>query len=165
MPVAGAVTFSTRSAEPRSAAGSDKTATPTSRYAESGKPAASPAPDSIAMSYPIWINFLHDSGTRATRRSPGADSLGTAIRIQTPATDEHSTPQNGERLSAIDLTSARGDRALENTAERAGLFWGKVGIWLWPERRPFRLRRRTFGASCSRRRGGPRPWASSRRTP
>src|SRR5262252_5140082 len=35
------------------------------------------------------MSFLHDSGTRATRRSPGAVSRGTTMRTPTPPSDEN----------------------------------------------------------------------------
>ena len=54
------------------------TVAPASRYASSGQDAAAPAPRSTATSKPVGTRRAIASGTRATRRSPGAVSLGTA---------------------------------------------------------------------------------------
>src|SRR5688500_8496091 len=83
----GGPTLSTRSADPSSPEPPDPTGRPASRYAASGNPAGRPAPAPPATSYPAWISFLADSGTSATRRSPGAVSLGTPMRIGTPLQD------------------------------------------------------------------------------
>ena len=53
-------------------------AAPASAYVLSGNQAASPAPLSTSTSAPAAISFGTVSGTRATRRSPGAFSLTTA---------------------------------------------------------------------------------------
>src|SRR3954470_7997258 len=79
--VLGAFTLSTRSAEPRTEEPAGSTDAPASPYPASGKPAESPAPDSTEMVYPAWMSFLQDSGTSATRRSPGQVSFGTPIRM------------------------------------------------------------------------------------
>src|SRR5262245_22394768 len=62
------------------------------------------------------MSFLHDSGTRATRRSPGAVSRGTTMRTPTPPSDV-----NHIRLSTIAAHCARGEggRSLPRTSGRA----------------------------------------------
>ena len=64
----------------------DLAVTPTSRYVASANPALAPASASMAMVYPDWISFLQDSGTKATRRSPGEASGIAPFQIVRPST-------------------------------------------------------------------------------
>ena len=60
------------------AAVSGATVAPASVKARSGKAASWPAPAWTTTSQPAAANRLATSGTRATRRSPGRVSVGTA---------------------------------------------------------------------------------------
>ena len=73
----GFCTFTTPSASAKSSSRLT-TPAPASRYSESEKLAASPAPCSTATSNPPAASFSTISGTSATRRSPTAVSFGTA---------------------------------------------------------------------------------------
>ena len=59
-------------------AASGATVAPASAKAASLKAASWPAPDWMHTSQPAPTSFLTTSGTRATRRSPGRVSVGTA---------------------------------------------------------------------------------------
>src|SRR3989475_4835681 len=72
----GFCTFTTSSA-----AYGSPIAAPASAYRRSGKLEASPAPRSTTTVFPLFASRETVSGTRATRRSPGAVSLGTPIFI------------------------------------------------------------------------------------
>ncbi len=54
---------------------------PAALNSASRKPARIPAPASMLTSTPVATSFLTDSGTNATRASPGCCSSGTAILI------------------------------------------------------------------------------------
>ena len=72
----GARTCSSTSAAAKTSS-RDARRTPFSAYSESGKPARTPAPDSIRNSTPDLFRTPSAPGTIATRRSPGADSATT----------------------------------------------------------------------------------------
>ena len=71
---------------------------PCSAYHASENPAPSPAPGSTATSAPAFVSFGTSSGTRATRRSPGASSARmptimegrASARASWPASSGHS---------------------------------------------------------------------------
>src|SRR6266566_1879240 len=58
------------------------TLAPAAAYASSGKNAADPAPRSRKISKPPLVRRPTTSGVRATRRSLGAISFGTPMRIE-----------------------------------------------------------------------------------
>src|SRR5260370_34930771 len=70
-----------RTSAPASSDRRSVTLAPAALYSSSRKPAFLPAPASTATSTPLAASFLTDSGTNATRASPGCCSTGTAIRI------------------------------------------------------------------------------------
>src|SRR5205823_13890561 len=74
----GAATLTTTSAS-HAAAGSEAMRAPACSYRASGIIAASPAPACASTSWPLPASLRTTSGTSATRRSPAAVSLGTAI--------------------------------------------------------------------------------------
>src|SRR5262245_62171772 len=74
---ATARTRSTTSALANTSSASAARPAPFSTYAESGKPASSPAPRSSSTSRPIFLSCVTLPGTSATRRSPFSDSFGT----------------------------------------------------------------------------------------
>ena len=61
----------------------ETTVAPASAYAWSGMDEPSPAPRSTRISSPVLLSLPSVSGTRATRRSPGAVSLATPIFMGT----------------------------------------------------------------------------------
>src|SRR5438094_8336412 len=74
----GAWTSRTTSAPLKSSPASAAIFAPASSYARSEKVALAPAPAWTQTSSPAWTSLPAVSGTRATRRSPGSVSLGTA---------------------------------------------------------------------------------------
>src|ERR1035437_3633029 len=66
-----------------------------STYSESGKPARSPAPDSMRSSTPVLFRTPIAPGAIATRRSPGADSARTPTTMPIPS------PHKNKRIAAV----------------------------------------------------------------
>ena len=79
--LSGPLTFRTTSAPANSAFGSATTSAPTSRYSSSECDAARPAPASTTNCIFSEARRLIADGDMATRRSPGARSFGTTIRM------------------------------------------------------------------------------------
>src|SRR5215469_15066408 len=77
------------------------TLAPASMYELSGNQEPSPAPDSTSTSSPACVSFATLSGTRATRRSPGALSFTTATFIDATFSASSRGPDNVSTLSRV----------------------------------------------------------------
>ncbi len=77
----GGCTFTTVAAPAHAARALSTSTAPASAYAPSATIAVAPAPRSTATSTPALMSFAAASGSKATRRSRGAVSLGTPIRM------------------------------------------------------------------------------------
>src|SRR3954463_7287183 len=120
-------------------------------------PAPAPAPGSTTTWWPAWASLRTISGTSATRRSPGAVSVGTPIRKggnRSRTCDRVSVGLVG-LLATFHPKSATADhhRAAASTLEIPGVFLRGCVLARWRRRPVFRVQRheKTHEASAPMR--------------
>src|SRR3954462_1167269 len=111
----------------------------------SGMPAPAPAPGSTTTWWPACASLRTISGTSATRRSPGAVSVGTPIRKggnRSRTCDRVSVGLVGLRAT-VHTKSAAADhhRAASSTLEIPGVFLRACVLARWRRRPVFRVQR------------------------
>src|SRR5579872_5022827 len=95
------------------------------------------------------MSFLHDSGTRATRRSPGTVSRGTTMRTSTPPSDEHHI-----RLTRKALPCDRHREGSRGSRRRKASRSEDAGTARCPLVRPKRASNRGTFVACGLHNGG-----------